>query len=247
MNGGDQISLPYLKDVQKIIAVSSAKGGVGKSTVAAQLARTLCSQGKKVGLLDADIFGPSVPILFDLEDAKVKSKNKILQPIIQEDLKLMSFGFLLGDQSAILRGPMVGRYIQHILTQTDWGALDVLLIDFPPGTGDVPLSITQTITLDGALIVTTPHALALADVERGVRMFRRMQVPILGLIENMAYLETAGGKNYIFGQMDHAKIEEDLKASFVAHIPVDAALSSEDSKAAFVSLGKLLFSAESFA
>ena len=231
---------PHLAGVKKIIAVSSAKGGVGKSTIAFQLARRLAGAGLKIGLLDADIYGPSLPILFQLPGIKAKSVERVLQPVEKDQLKLMSFGFLLGEQSAIFRGPMVGRYIKHMLTQTNWGDLDILLIDFPPGTGDIPLTITQTVHLDGAFIVTTPHQLALADVARGVKMFRRMQVPILGIIENMAYVEANGEKNYIFGQLDQKRIETDLNAKFVAHIPVDAGFGTFPAQEAFERLADLL-------
>ena len=231
---------PLLKDVKKIIAVSSAKGGVGKSTIAATLARTLKSEGKTVGLLDADLYGPSAPILFEANDEKAKSVNKVLQPIGREDIKLMSFGFLLGDQSATLRGPMVARYVKHMLTQTQWDALDYLVIDFPPGTGDIPMTLVQTVALDGAFIITTPHELALADVERGVKMFRRLGVPILGIVENMSYLEQNGEKNYIFGQLDQKKIEDQLNTSFVTSIPVDPQLSSSETEGAFQKLSELL-------
>ncbi|MFT5387449.1 MAG: ATP-binding protein involved in chromosome partitioning, partial [Candidatus Omnitrophota bacterium] len=143
--------LHNLKKVRHIIAISSCKGGVGKSTVAANVAQELAQQGHKVGLIDADIYGPSIPTLFNLQSVKVQTKNDSFVPIEKNNLKLMSFGFLLGDQAAVMRGPIVTRYVQQMLLGTEWGELDYLLIDMPPGTGDVHLTITQTINLSGAV------------------------------------------------------------------------------------------------
>ena len=196
-----------LEGVGAIIAVSSCKGGVGKSTVAALLARALQRQGNKVGLLDADIYGPSLPTLFHLHNTEIFMKNNLIQPIElaapagMSGLKLMSFGFLLGESPAVLRGPMVSGYMQQVLTQTEWGPLDYLIIDMPPGTGDIQLTITQHASLDGAIIVTTPQALSLADVAKGILMFERVSVPVLGLVENMSYFlcDSCGTKHRLFG------------------------------------------------
>ncbi|XP_060085490.1 iron-sulfur cluster carrier protein-like [Ylistrum balloti] len=185
-----------LQSVKNIIAVASCKGGVGKSTVAAMIACELASQGYQVGLLDIDLFGPSLPTLFDVSINGVQAKDKKLLPIEKEIilqngdanlLKLMSFGFLLGDSPAIMRGPMVSNYIQQLLHQVDWGDLDYLFIDLPPGTGDTQLTLSQSVTLDGAMIITTGQSLSLVDVSKGILMFEKVNVPILGLVENMSY------------------------------------------------------------
>lgn len=192
-----------LINVKSIIAISSCKGGVGKSTVAACLAQVLAEGGSRVGLLDADIYGPSVPTLFGLPNVEIAiNAQKQFVPVEKNHLKLMSFGFLLGDAPAVMRGPMVTQYIQQILHRTAWGALDYLFIDMPPGTGDVQLTITQSVRLSGAVIVTTPQTLSLVDVARGILMFEKVSVPVLGVVENMAYFLCPGcaAKHQIFGQ-----------------------------------------------
>ncbi|OGX25542.1 MAG: hypothetical protein A3D10_08480, partial [Omnitrophica WOR_2 bacterium RIFCSPHIGHO2_02_FULL_48_11] len=172
-----------LTQVRSIIAVSSCKGGVGKSTVAAYLAQELARRGFKVGLVDVDIHGPSIPTIFNLSKAEVYvNEKKQFLPIVKNNLKIMSFGFLLGDAPAVMRGPIVSRYVQQILHGTAWGELDYLFIDMPPGTGDVQLTITQTVRLNGAVIVTTRQTLSLVDVARGILMFEKVEVPILGVI-----------------------------------------------------------------
>lgn len=210
-----------LTHVKHIVAVSSCKGGVGKSTVAALLASELAKQGHKVGLLDADVYGPSLPSLFQIYNPIIQQNEfKLIEPVDYRGIKLMSFGFLLGDAPAVLRGPIVTRYIQQLLFQTNWGNLDYLIIDMPPGTGDIQLTITQGVRLSGAVIVTTRQTLSLVDVSRGILMFEKVQVPILGIIENMAYFmcDQCQHKHYLFGQ--HAAI--DLSARF--GLPVIAAL-----------------------
>lgn len=216
-----------INKVKNIIAVSSAKGGVGKSTMTAHLARELALQGHRVGIMDADLFGPSIPTLFHLKQAKVYAKeNQQLVPVDCQGLKLMSFGFLLGDQPAVMRGPVVTRYIQQILIGTDWGELDYLLIDMPPGTGDIQLTITQTIRLTGAVIITTPHTLSLLDVARGIIMFEKVEVPIVGIVENMAYLETSGGaKQHVFGTSKAAELADRFGVPILADIPLTDSLS----------------------
>ncbi len=190
-----------LEGVGSVIAVSSCKGGVGKSTVAAHLARAMQQSGLKVGLLDADIYGPSIPTLFNLHHPDIYVRENRILPVEVDGLKVMSLGFLLGDAPAVLRGPIVSGYIQQILKQTDWGTLDYLIIDMPPGTGDIQLTIVQQATLDGAIIVTTPQALSLVDVARGILMFEKVNVPVLGIVENMSFFECDGcGKRHaIFG------------------------------------------------
>ncbi|VAX34931.1 [4Fe-4S] cluster assembly scaffold protein Mrp (=ApbC) [hydrothermal vent metagenome] len=192
------------ENVKSIIAISSCKGGVGKSTVSALLALDLVKKGYKVGLVDADIYGPSLPSLFHLHNTTVyTNEKKEILPIEKNGLKLMSFGFLLGDAPAVLRGPLTTRYIQQILGQTAWGELDYLLIDMPPGTGDIQLTITQMVQLSAAVIVTTPHTLSLVDVARGILMFEKVNVPILGIIENMSFFQCdqCDKKHYPFGKM----------------------------------------------
>ncbi len=218
-----------LTKVKQIIAISSCKGGVGKSTVAAGFARSLYKQGFKVGLLDADIHGPSVPTLFNLTSGiKVYSNEfHMMVPIEAEGLKLMSFGFLLGDAPAVMRGPIVTRYIQQLLLQTDWGELDFLIIDMPPGTGDIQLTITQSARLTGAVIVTTRQTLSLVDVARGILMFEKVSVPILGIIENMAYFVCGSchEKHYLFG--DSHTLEKRFGVKTLVEIPLIANLALE--------------------
>ncbi len=191
-----------LKNVKHVIAVASAKGGVGKSTVAATLASEFAAKGFKVGLLDTDLFGPSLPTLFNIHESRIEQRDKMLIPADFNGIKLMSFGFLLGDSPAIMRGPMVSGYIQQLLTTVEWGELDYLFIDMPPGTGDVQLTISQTIKLDGAVIVTTRSSLSLVDVAKGILMFEKVQIPTLGVIENMSHFicDNCDKEHFIFGK-----------------------------------------------
>lgn len=212
-----------LSQVRSIIAVSSCKGGVGKSTVAAHLAQELARRGFQVGLVDADIHGPSIPTLFNLQQAQVQVNERAqLIPIIKDNLKIMSFGFLLGDGPAVMRGPIVTRYIQQILHNTAWGPLDYLFVDMPPGTGDVQLTITQSLRLAGAVIVTTPQTLSLIDVTRGILMFEKVSVTILGLIENMAYFicDQCDKKHYIFGPSGAESLKERFGIEILAEWPL---------------------------
>jgi len=209
--------------VKDIIAISSCKGGVGKSTVAAHIAQELTSRNLKVGLVDADIYGPSVPTLFQMPDQHIDiDEKKQLVPILKDNLKIMSFGFLLGNAPAVMRGPIVTRYIQQILHNTNWDELDYLIIDMPPGTGDVQLTITQTVRLSGAVIVTTPHTLSLIDVARGILMFEKVNVPILGIIENMSYFIAPGSseKHYIFGETGSRSLTDQFGVEMFGEIPV---------------------------
>ncbi len=212
-----------LKDVKSIIAVSSCKGGVGKSTIAAGLALTLAQRGFKVGLVDADLYGPSVPSLFKIPQSKVfaDEKNHII-PLQFGPLKVMSFGYLLGDSPAVMRGPIVSRYIQQLLHSTAWGNLDYLFIDMPPGTGDIQLTITQTVRLSGAVIVTTRQTLSLVDVSRGILMFEKVAVPMLGIIENMSYFvcDHCSKKHYIFGGSQSTDLESRFGLPTLAEIPI---------------------------
>ena len=212
-----------LDTVRSVIAVSSCKGGVGKSTVAAYIAQGLAGRGFKVGLLDADIHGPSIPSLFDLRNTTVSvNERKQFIPVEKNHLKIMSFGFLLGDAPAVMRGPMVTQYIQQILNRTAWGELDYLLIDMPPGTGDVQLTITQSVRLNGAVIVTTPQTLSLIDVARGILMFEKVSVPILGVVENMSYFicPDCSAKHAIFGSHASKSLQERFGVEILAAWPL---------------------------
>src|SRR3989338_6227 len=216
-----------LNTVASIIAVSSCKGGVGKSTVAGYLAQELASRGFQVGLVDADIHGPSIPTLFNMTHAEVYiNDKKQLIPVERNNLKIMSFGFLLGDGPAVMRGPMVSQYVQQVLHNTDWGKLDYLFIDMPPGTGDVQLTITQSVRLSGAVIVTTPQTLSLIDVTRGILMFEKVNVPILGVIENMSYFvcDNCAKRHYIFGQNARQSLNERFGIGLLAEFPLLAQL-----------------------
>lgn len=199
-----------LKKVDTLFAVASCKGGVGKSTVSALVACELASRGYKVGILDLDIFGPSLPTLFSVQDGRVAMKDKMLQPVEKEvkvldknksfTLKLMSFGFLMGSTPAVMRGPIVSNYMSQILNQVDWGELDYLVVDLPPGTGDTQLTLAQSVQLDGSLIITTQASLSITDVARGVKMFEKVKVPLYGLVDNMAYFvcDNCDKKHFIF-------------------------------------------------
>jgi Mrp family chromosome partitioning ATPase/DUF971 family protein len=216
-----------LSNVGAIIAVSSCKGGVGKSTVAAHIARQLQRERFKVGLMDADVYGPSVPTLFGCRNPQVYMKDNEIKPIDIDGIQVMSLGFVLGDGPAVVRGPIVSSYTQQILKQTAWGELDYLIIDFPPGTGDIQLTLVQQAEFDGAVIVTTPQALSLVDVARGILMFEKVDVPVLGLVENMSYFECDGcnKRHHIYGDGAH-----DLKKRFgietLAQLPILPGLSN---------------------
>lgn len=227
---GRQISMENsgLKDVKFILAVSSCKGGVGKSTVAALLAKTLGARGAKVGLLDADIYGPSIPTLFNLHEPGVRATpEQQFLPVETDGLKLMSFGFLMGEGPAVLRGPMVAQYMQQLLHGVVWGDLDYLVIDMPPGTGDIQLTISQSIQIDASIIVTTPHQLSLTDVRKGIMMFDKVNVPVLGVVENMAYFicDSCDKKHYIFGEAGGKTLEERFGLETIAELPITGNLS----------------------
>ncbi len=212
-----------LKNVKNIIAVASAKGGVGKSTVSATLASEFAAKGFKVGLLDTDLFGPSLPTLFNQHDVKIFQKGKMMLPHDYNGIKLMSFGWLMGDSPAIMRGPMVSGYITQILTQVEWGELDYLFIDMPPGTGDIQLTISQTIKLDGAVIVTTRSSLSLVDVVKGILMFEKVEIPILGVVENMSHFvcDSCDKEHHIFGQQ-RGDLSDRFGIETLAHIPIES-------------------------
>lgn len=210
-----------LKGVRDVIAIASGKGGVGKSTIAANLAIALARHGLSVGLLDADIYGPSLPTLFGLSGRPEIVEGKII-PIEKFGVRSMSIGLLVDqDQALAWRGPLVMGALRQLISDVAWGALDVLLVDTPPGTGDAHLSLAQTKRLTGAVIVSTPQEMALADVRRGVEFFRKADVPIIGVIENMAWLDDgAGGKNFIFGCGGAENVAKAIGAPFIGALPL---------------------------
>ncbi|SDU27958.1 ATP-binding protein involved in chromosome partitioning [Verrucomicrobium sp. GAS474] len=213
--------------VRHIVAVASGKGGVGKSTVAANLAVALRQAGWRVGLCDCDIYGPSIAHMFGTREAPVAEDETRILPIERHGLRLMSMGFLLeGDAPAVLRGPMVTRYTQQFLRNVAWGELDILLLDLPPGTGDIQLTIVQTVALSGAIIVTTPQEVALIDARKAASMFQKVNVPLLGLIENMsAFLCPDNGKRYAIFGSDGGKHEAArLGVPLLGEIPIEIAL-----------------------
>jgi ATP-binding protein involved in chromosome partitioning len=218
--GTGKSSIPGVK---RIIAVASGKGGVGKSTVASNIAVALAARGLSVGLCDCDLYGPSVAQMFGTTERPDANENDEIIPIEAHGIKLMSMGFLLEDKSpVIVRGPMATRYTQQFLRQVAWGELDVLVLDLPPGTGDIQLTIVQTVAVDGAVIVTTPQEVALIDARKAVAMFAKVNVPILGLIENMAWFECDAGKRYyLFGENGGVREAEDMNVPLLAQIPID--------------------------
>ena len=214
-----------IPNVKSKIAVASGKGGVGKSTVATNLAIALSQDGAQVGLMDADAYGPSIPTMMGAKEQPQTSPEKKLIPIVRHGIKLMSIGFLVPDEQALIwRGPMLHSAVRQFLGDVIWGELDYLIIDLPPGTGDVALSLTQSIPLTGGVIVTTPQDVALADVRRGAAMFDKLGVPILGVVENMSYFACphCGERTDIFRRDGGAKTSEKLGTRFLGEIPLDA-------------------------
>jgi len=224
--GAAGVGTTHIEGIKHVIAIASGKGGVGKSTVAANLAVALEKTGARVGLCDCDIYGPSISLMFGTRDRPTATEENRIIPIEQYNLKLMSMGFLLDDSApAILRGPMVTRYTQQFLRQVEWGELDYLVLDLPPGTGDIQLTIVQTVALSGAIIVTTPQEVALIDARKASTMFEKVNVPVLGLIENMSYFESpSDGKRYdIFGSGGGAREAKRLRVPLLGQIPIDIA------------------------
>lgn len=209
-----------LPGVKHIVAVASGKGGVGKSTVAANLAVALHMHGQRVGLMDADIYGPSVPIMFGLG---LVDQTRTPFPVERYGLKLMSMGFLVDPNHAVIwRGPKVAQAVGSFLAQLDWGELDFLVIDLPPGTGDAQLTLSQQAPLTGAVVVTTPQDVALIDARKGVRMFQEVKVPVLGIVENMSYfLDPTGNKVAIFGQGGGQKLAAEAGVPLLGELPID--------------------------
>ena len=204
------------------IAISSAKGGVGKSTFATNLALALKATGCKVGLLDADIYGPSIPKMFGI-DEKPKSDGQKLEPITKYDIQCMSIGFLTDQQTPMIwRGPMVTSAIKTFTQKVNWKDLDFIIVDMPPGTGDTQLTFSQEIKMDGAIIVSTPQEVALLDVKRGIKMFDKLGVKILGLVDNMSFFKADDGKKYhLFGEGGVKKTAEEFSKEFLGEIPID--------------------------
>lgn len=211
--------------ITSIVAVASGKGGVGKSTVASNLAVALAQQEYDVGLVDVDIYGPSIPTMFGIETAKprVNEKRRII-PVEKYGVKLLSMGFLVDPEKAVIwRGPMVTSAVRQFLSDTEWGELDYLIMDLPPGTGDIQLTIVQTIPLAGAVIVSTPQRVALADARKGVSMFDQVGVPVLGIVENMAYFtpdELPDKRYYLFGQGGAKALAGELDVPFLGEVPL---------------------------
>lgn len=219
-----------IQQVKTLVAIASGKGGVGKSTVSANLAAALAQRGIRVGLLDADIYGPSQPTMYGVAGETMRAERTEDgamrgYPIERYGVKVASIGFVMQrDQAAILRGPMLAGYFSTLVDQIQWGELDVLLFDLPPGTGDIQLTLTQRIPLTGAVVVTTPQEIALADVRRSIQMFRKVNVPVLGVIENMSYFippDMPDKQYYIFGQGGGERVASEYSVPFFGEVPID--------------------------
>ena len=212
-----------IKGTKFTIAISSAKGGVGKSTFAMNFALALKSINLKVGILDADIYGPSLPKMMSINEKPKSEDGKSLTPIDQYGVQCMSIGFLVDEETPMIwRGPMVTSAIKTFTQKVLWNDLDFIIVDMPPGTGDTQLTFAQEIKVDGVIIVSTPQEIALSDVKRGIRMFDKLKVPILGLVDNMSFFETNEGKKYnIFGEGGVEKVAKDYKKEFLGKIPID--------------------------
>jgi ATP-binding protein involved in chromosome partitioning len=209
--------------VSSILAVASGKGGVGKSTVATNLALALTALGQRAGLMDADVYGPSIPLMLGITDKARAGEGKRLQPVHRHGLSVISMGMFLADETPVIwRGPMLTKLVVEFLRNCDWGELDVLVLDLPPGTGDVQLTLTQQVPLTGGIIVTTPQEVALADVRRGLQMFRQVEVPVLGVIENMSYhlCPGCGARAELFGHGGGAAMARELGVPFLGEIPL---------------------------
>jgi ATP-binding protein involved in chromosome partitioning len=245
----------FLQDVDRVVAVASGKGGVGKSTVAANLAVAFSRMGRRVGLLDADIYGPSIPLMFGLEGARPSLDNHRAVPLDKYGVRIMSLGFFLERDAAVIwRGPMVAKATEQLLRDVAWGDLDILFVDLPPGTGDAQLTLSQKIRMQGVVIVTTPNDLALRDAAKGVAMFQKVGVPILGIVENMSYFicPRCGERSEIFACQGGRRECERLGIPFLGEIPlhpviratsdeghpVVAAVPESDQAAAFVQLAE---------
>jgi ATP-binding protein involved in chromosome partitioning len=222
-----QRGVHLLPGVRNIVAVASGKGGVGKSTTAVNLALALAAEGGRVGMLDADIYGPSQPTMLGIQGRPESDDGKTMRPLLNHGLQVMSMGFLVeGDQAMIWRGPMATQALDQLLRQTDWDDLDYLVIDMPPGTGDIQLSLSQKVPLTGAVIVTTPQDIALIDAQRGLRMFEKVGVPILGIVENMAVhiCSNCGHAEHIFGADGGQRMAEQYGTELLAALPLSLSI-----------------------
>ena len=238
--------------IKKIIAVSSAKGGVGKSTISANLSVALSQLNQSVGLLDADIYGPSIPDLFNINEKPTSDENGKIEPIQKQNIKLMSMGFLIEkDSPMVWRGPMVIKAIKMFLDNVNWGNLDYLIVDLPPGTGDAILTFAQELNVDGSIIVTTPQQLSITDANRGIEMFKKTNIPILGIIENMSFIEDKdGNKMFPFGKDGSDNLSKKQGIRLLEKIKIDNCFNksvekgivfeelSNDIKEKFLNIGK---------
>lgn len=224
----EQDQTDTLAGVKNIIAVASGKGGVGKSTVSVNVAVALARTGAKVGIVDTDIYGPSIPTMFNVRERPNINTRRKLVPLEKFGVKLLSMGLLVDqDQAVVWRGPMVSSAVKQFLSEADWGELDYLIMDLPPGTGDIQLTIVQTVPLTGAVIVSTPQDVALDDARKGVAMFQKVNVPVLGIIENMAYFtppDMPDKKYHIFGKDGARKLAEKLQVPFLGEVPLEQAM-----------------------
>ncbi len=219
-----QRGVALLPNVKNIIAVASGKGGVGKSTTAVNLALALAAEGAAVGLLDADIYGPSQPMMMGIDGRPESEDGKTMEPMENYGVKVMSIGFLVNqDEAMIWRGPMATQALEQLLRQTNWGELDYLVVDLPPGTGDIQLTLSQRVPMTGAVIVTTPQDIALLDAKKGIKMFEKVGVPILGIVENMAVhvCSNCGHAEHIFGEGGGKRMAADYKMDYLGALPLD--------------------------
>jgi len=222
-----QSSLKPLEGIKNIIAVASGKGGVGKSTTATNLALALSKEGANVGILDADIYGPSIPRMLGITDKPESADGKTLDPMMGHGMQAMSIGFMIDDETPMIwRGPMVTQALEQLLVDTQWKDLDYLVIDLPPGTGDVQLTLAQKVPVSGAVIVTTPQDIALLDARKGLKMFEKVEVPVLGIVENMSVhiCSECGHAEPIFGQGGGERMSEDYDVDFLGALPLDMSI-----------------------
>jgi ATP-binding protein involved in chromosome partitioning len=226
-----QRNLKPIDEIKNIVAVASGKGGVGKSTVAANLALAWAAQGARVGMLDADIYGPSQPLMLGLQGQRpTSSDGKHLRPLTGHGVAAMSIGFLVdAEQPMVWRGPMVTQALSQLLSETQWGALDYLVVDMPPGTGDIQLTLSQRVPVAGAVIVTTPQDIALSDARKGLKMFEKVSVPVLGIVENMSIhvCSSCGHAEHIFGAGGGARMAEQYGVALLGELPLDAHIREE--------------------